>query len=194
MTLLENLAFYPTLFYNLLRNRLSSIDWPWYNRIDETVILGALPFKSMINELIDKENVGGVVCMTEPHEVEHSWVAAKQDWEAKGVSYYWLPIRDFFYTTDVSNVHDAVKFIRNFENSGKSVYVHCKAGRTRSTMVSEKNRISIHGRQLQKNKWYSPAAYTLIKSKRPRIVLYHQQWTTVEDYAKKYVWGEKSNK
>ncbi|CDW54597.1 dual specificity phosphatase [Trichuris trichiura] len=183
MTLLENLAFYPSLFYSLLRNRLSSIDWPWYNRIDETVILGALPFKSMINELIEKEHVGGILCTTEPHEVEHSWAAAKQDWEAKGVSYYWLPIRDFFYTTDTSNVHDAVKFIRNFENSGKSVYVHCKAGRTRSTMI-------VLCYLMEKNKWYSPAAYTLIKSKRPRIVLYHQQWTTIEDYAKKYVWGK----
>lgn len=57
-------AFYPSLTYNIIRNYLQPKRWPWYSRIDETVLLGALPFQSMTKEFL-KENVGGVVCCTE---------------------------------------------------------------------------------------------------------------------------------
>lgn len=46
-----NFLYYPTLAYNLVRNKIGPTDWPWYSRIDETVILGALPFKSMIDDV-----------------------------------------------------------------------------------------------------------------------------------------------
>ena len=36
-------AFIPTLLWNLLRSR---IDRNWYDRITETIVLGALPFHS----------------------------------------------------------------------------------------------------------------------------------------------------
>ncbi|KRX81424.1 PAX-interacting protein 1 [Trichinella sp. T6] len=179
MGLLSWATFYSTLSYNLLRNRLSETDWPWYSKIDETVILGALPFKSMMNELIDKEHIGGVVCLTEPHEIEHRWAAAKDDWEARGVSYFWLPIRDFWYSTSLENVREAVKFIEECEQSGKKVYVHCKAGRSRSAMI-------VMCYLMQKHGWYSTAAHALLKSKRPRIVLWHDHWLTIEQYAKTF--------
>jgi atypical dual specificity phosphatase len=37
------ITFYPSLFYNVVMERVTNRDW--YNRIDETVILGALPFR-----------------------------------------------------------------------------------------------------------------------------------------------------
>ncbi|KAL1237099.1 Phosphatidylglycerophosphate phosphatase PTPMT1 [Trichinella pseudospiralis] len=163
MGLLSLATFYSTLSYNLLRNR-------------------ALPFKWMMNELIDKEHIGGVVCLTEPHEIEHRWAAAKDDWEARGVSYFWLPIRDFWYSTSLENVREAVKFIEECEQSGKKVYVHCKAGRSRSAMI-------VMCYLMQKHGWYSTAAHALLKSKRPRIVLWHDHWLTIEHYAKTFVWG-----
>lgn len=42
-------TFYPTLFYNILMEKISSRQW--YNRIDDTVILGALPFPSLTKEV-----------------------------------------------------------------------------------------------------------------------------------------------
>lgn len=54
-----NFVFYPTLLYNLVRNRISGKKWPWYNRIDELVVLGALPFRWMIPEVsIDRLIIG----------------------------------------------------------------------------------------------------------------------------------------
>ena len=47
--MLPRLAFYPTLAYNVVLERLGFVSW--YNRIDETVILGALPFVSIANKV-----------------------------------------------------------------------------------------------------------------------------------------------
>ncbi|VDP37966.1 unnamed protein product [Soboliphyme baturini] len=182
MGLLMKMVFYPTLLYNVIRNRISSSDWPWYCRIDETVVLGAVPFKSMVDKLIKEENIGAVVSVNEPHEICNRWVAGKEDWNARGVEHFWLCVPDFFGSPPVDDLHSAVKFMNHAQKSGKSVYVHCKAGRTRSVTLAMCY-------LMQKHQWYSPAAYTAVKAKRPRIILYHQQWRTIEEYGKQYVWG-----
>lgn len=46
---LARLLFYPTLAYNVIMEKITSRQW--YNRVDQTVILGALPFKSMTEEV-----------------------------------------------------------------------------------------------------------------------------------------------
>ncbi len=51
MGLLGRLAFYPSLVYNMAMEQLASR--PWYSHIDNTVILGALPFKSMTKMVRD---------------------------------------------------------------------------------------------------------------------------------------------
>jgi hypothetical protein len=45
------MVFYPTLGVSLMRNYFRHQKWPWYSRIDDTVVLGALPFKSMTDEV-----------------------------------------------------------------------------------------------------------------------------------------------
>lgn len=42
-------SFYPTLFYNVFMEKVTSRRW--YDRIDEHTILGALPFRSMAPEV-----------------------------------------------------------------------------------------------------------------------------------------------
>lgn len=81
-------SFYPTLFYNVMMEKVTARRW--YDRIDEHTILGALPFRSMAPQvsedwiglseirvfivkfefqLIEKENVKGVVSMNEDYEL-----------------------------------------------------------------------------------------------------------------------------
>lgn len=43
------LSFYPSLFYNVVMERITLRRW--YDRIDEHTILGALPFRSMAQEV-----------------------------------------------------------------------------------------------------------------------------------------------
>lgn len=42
-------TFYPTLVYNVFMEKVSARNW--YDRIDETVILGALPFRGMTKQV-----------------------------------------------------------------------------------------------------------------------------------------------
>jgi len=50
-TMLARLSFYPTLLYNVLMEKITSRNW--YDRIDDNVILGALPFRGMTNKVSD---------------------------------------------------------------------------------------------------------------------------------------------
>lgn len=47
--MIARLTFYPTLLYNVFMERVTSRRW--YDRIDETVILGALPFRSLTKKV-----------------------------------------------------------------------------------------------------------------------------------------------
>lgn len=46
-------SFYPTLFYNVFMEKVTTRRW--YDRIDEHTILGALPFRSMAQQVIANE-------------------------------------------------------------------------------------------------------------------------------------------
>ena len=45
MSLFNKVTFYPTLFYNVMMTKVTNRKW--FDRIDETVVLGALPFRGM---------------------------------------------------------------------------------------------------------------------------------------------------
>ncbi|VDN51930.1 unnamed protein product [Dracunculus medinensis] len=173
--MLTELAFYPSLGYNLLRNYLQPSSWKWYTRIDDIVIIGALPFKSMVEEL-EKENIGGVVCCTEEFETNAAWGAMnEEDWKKHDVEFYALPMRDFNGSASRNDIDHAVKFVDNIGNRGKSVYVHCKAGRTRSALLTTCY-------LMRKNDWLPNVAFEYLKSKRPHVLLKEAQWRSANEY------------
>ena len=83
--------------------------------------------------MIDKENVKGVVSMNEDFEFILG-VTSPQDWQNFGIKFLQLKTRDIFHSPSQEHIKSGIKFIKQFENTG-SVYVHCKAGRTRSATL-----------------------------------------------------------
>ncbi|XP_057604412.1 phosphatidylglycerophosphatase and protein-tyrosine phosphatase 1 isoform X2 [Hippopotamus amphibius kiboko] len=66
---LARALFYPTLLYTLFRGKVPGpARRDWYHRIDRTVLLGALPLRSMTRRLVQDENVRGVITMNEEYE------------------------------------------------------------------------------------------------------------------------------
>ena len=57
--LLARLLYWPTLAWNVLLGRLLKVR-AWWSRVDEHVILGAVPFRSDV-ELLRREGVLGVI-------------------------------------------------------------------------------------------------------------------------------------
>lgn len=122
-------TFYPTLFYNMFMERVSSRRW--YDRIDDHIILGALPFRSMGEDLVKKENVTAVVSMNEDYEL---WFSNNEErWAKLGVKFLQLATTDIFESPDQGKLQRGVGFINQIVPG--TVYVHCKAGRTRSATL-----------------------------------------------------------
>nr|XP_027198174.1 phosphatidylglycerophosphatase and protein-tyrosine phosphatase 1-like [Dermatophagoides pteronyssinus] len=109
MSLFAKITFLPSLSYNLLRNRWSS--WNWYDRIDNRVILGALPFHgSITNQLYYQENVRSVISMNENFELLFA-VTNQQEWKLLNVDYLQLNTADIFHAPTLKQLIDGVEFI-----------------------------------------------------------------------------------
>ncbi|XP_073999245.1 phosphatidylglycerophosphatase and protein-tyrosine phosphatase 1-like [Rhodnius prolixus] len=166
------LSFYPTLLYNVLMEKVTSRNW--YDRIDETVILGALPFRSMTEQLINEENVRGVVSMNEDYEL-YMFSNTSAEWKSHNVEFLQLSTRDIFEAPCQNKLIQGVQFIKKFSESNASVYVHCKAGRTRSATLVGCYLMSKYG-------WTPEEAVDFMRKKRAHILLHTIQWEALKTY------------
>ncbi|XP_021968323.1 phosphatidylglycerophosphatase and protein-tyrosine phosphatase 1 isoform X2 [Folsomia candida] len=165
-------SFYPTLMYNIAMARVSSRKW--YNRIDNHVILGALPFRGMVDAL-RKENVKGIVSLNENYEL---WLFShnKEGWNKNNIKFLQLPTRDIFEAPCQSKLKEGVDFIKTLKDEG-TVYVHCKAGRTRSATL-------VACYLIEQNKWTPAEAIHHMRSCRSHILLGPQQRRAIDTYYK----------
>jgi len=172
--MLARLSFYPSLFYNVVMEKISARNW--YDRIDDHVILGALPFRSMTKQLIDEEKVRGVVSMNEDYEL-YMFSNNAEEWKDKGVEFLQLSTTDIFEAPSQEKLQKGVKFIKKFENTDNSVYVHCKAGRTRSATL-------VGCYLMQKHGWSPEEAVNFIRNLRPHLLLRSKQWEALNQFHK----------
>ena len=83
-----------------------------------------------------EENVRGVVSMNETYEL--SVLSNLEDgWNKLGVQFLQLPTTDIFEAPCQEKLAQGVDFIKDVaaEDDNASIYVHCKAGRTRSSTL-----------------------------------------------------------
>lgn len=182
-TMFARLSFYPTLLYNVLMEKVTARRW--YDRVDDLVILGALPFRSMTGQLMEQEKVRGVVTMNEDYELS-LWVNGKKEWEELGVQFLQLSTTDIFESPSQEKLLQGVRFVRSFENTGHSVYVHCKAGRTRSATL-------VGCYLMAKHKWDPEKAVDFIRSKREHILLRSRQMEALQEFYQDHVADENSS-
>lgn len=163
------MLFYPTLVYNVVRNRFEE-HFHWWDQVDEHVLLGAVPFPSDVLQLKEL-GVCGVVTLNESYER----LVSGSLYEAHGIENLVLPTRDYLYAPSFVNLCEATDFIHRNASRGKLTYVHCKAGRGRSTtvvicyLVQYKNMTPVE-------------AYEHIRLRRPRVLLASAQWQAVQEF------------
>ncbi|EER94483.1 hypothetical protein BDA96_01G321100 [Sorghum bicolor] len=163
------MLFYPTLVYNVVRNRFEE-HFHWWDQIDEHVLLGAVPFPSDVLRL-KALGVCGVVTLNESYER----LVPTSLYEAHGIENLVLPTRDYLYAPSFVNLCEAADFIHRNASCGKLTYVHCKAGRGRSTTV-----VICY---LVQYKNMTPAeAYEHVRLRRPRVLLAPAQWQAVQEF------------
>jgi len=177
--MVSRVLFYPSLVYGVLLNKISPHSRHWYDRIDETVILGALPFRSIMPQL-KCENVHALVNMTEPFETRFL-VSTNRELASAGMTRLTLSTVDYVASPTQLNLYRGVQFIMKHRREGHSVYVHCKAGRTRSTTLVACYLMQLH-------RWSPERSVAFIRAIRPVIKLRSRQWTALKLYYKSNVY------
>ncbi|XP_020226386.1 putative dual specificity protein phosphatase DSP8 [Cajanus cajan] len=161
--------FYPTLFYNVVRNKIQA-EFRWWDKVDEFILLGAVPFPIDVPRLKEL-GVRGVITLNEPYET----LVPTTLYYAHGIDHLVLPTRDYCFAPSLHDISRAVDFIHENALSGRTTYVHCKAGRGRSTTIVIC--YLVHHKLMTPN-----AAYDYVKSIRPRVLLASSQLQAVQDY------------
>ncbi|XP_026332859.1 phosphatidylglycerophosphatase and protein-tyrosine phosphatase 1 [Hyposmocoma kahamanoa] len=178
--MLARMSFYPTLLYNVVMEKVTSRRW--YDRMDDTVILGALPFQNMTRQLVEEENVKGVVSMNETYELKifsnDAAVSQLHVITLKMMIKQTQPIIPPMFLPP-NNKLPGVPMDQNQMNSG-TVYVHCKAGRTRSATLVGCYLMMKHG-------WTPNEAAEYMRSKRPHILLHTKQWEALDIFHRRHL-------
>ncbi|KAJ4955779.1 hypothetical protein NE237_012562 [Protea cynaroides] len=161
--------FYPTLLYNVLRNMIQS-EFRWWDGVDEFLLLGAVPFPADVPRL-KQLGVCGVITLNEPYET----LVPTSLYLAYGIEHLEIPTRDYLFAPSFGDICQAVDFIHKNASCGKTTYVHCKAGRGRSTTI-------VLCYLVQHKQMTPDAAYEYVRSIRPRVLLASLQWKAVQEY------------
>lgn len=118
--------FWPTFTWNAMLGRILKRR-RWLDRIDDHILLGAMPMRSDVARLAT-EGVTAVVNMCKEYP------GPLDLYEKYGIEQLWLPTVDF-NPPSLADVEKGVQFIHQKIASGGSIYIHCKAGRARSATV-----------------------------------------------------------
>ncbi|XP_030805319.1 phosphatidylglycerophosphatase and protein-tyrosine phosphatase 1 isoform X1 [Camarhynchus parvulus] len=170
------LLFYPSLLYTVARARLPGSRRPWFHRIDEVVLLGALPLRGRIR------GVSPGIAVVSPRPGLSSLSVPAQEWESMGVEQLRLSTVDLTGVPTLENLHKGVEFILRHRACGNSVYVHCKAGRSRSATMVAAYLIQLHH-------WSPQEAIEAIAKIRPHILIRHKQVQVLEKFHRNMITG-----
>ncbi|XP_050367211.1 phosphatidylglycerophosphate phosphatase PTPMT2-like [Argentina anserina] len=165
------ILFYPTLLYNVLRNKMEA-EFRWWDEVDQFVLLGAVPFPKDVPHL-KRLGVGGVITLNESYET----LVPSSLYHAHGIEHLVIPTRDYLFAPSFEDISRAVEFIHKNGSSGRTTYVHCKAGRGRSTTI-------VLCYLVEYKNMTPSAALEYVRSRRPRVLLAPSQWKAVQEYSR----------
>ncbi|KAG1479719.1 hypothetical protein G6F57_005928 [Rhizopus arrhizus] len=124
--------FVVSLYYNKLTVNMFGFitGWHWYNRIDDTIILGALPTPSQMKRLHQKERVQVVVNLCQ------EFPGYEKIYKELKIEQIRLETPDFCVPT-LDAIERGIKKILEVKEKGNvSIYLHCKAGKGRSAAIA----------------------------------------------------------
>jgi len=141
-----------SIWYNFARQQ---IDWHKHNQVISGLFLGVIPTATtyigehisnsadqIIEDILNAnptKPLGLVVSVVEPDELAGEGfsgvtMAQPKDWIERNIEHRLVEMRDFSAVVDIKTAIDAILKMKEVIDSGKAVYIHCKAGRSRSAM------------------------------------------------------------
>eukprot|EP01100_Stratorugosa_tubuloviscum_P007652 TRINITY_DN315_c4_g1_i1.p1 TRINITY_DN315_c4_g1~~TRINITY_DN315_c4_g1_i1.p1 ORF type:complete len:243 (+),score=82.92 TRINITY_DN315_c4_g1_i1:78-731(+) len=127
---IARLLFIPTLSFRLIEFFLfGSLKKPWWNKVDELIVLGAFPLPFLLPKLIQQENIKAVINCCEENK------GPTDIYQKYGIVQLYIPTIDYL-PPSLEDCKKAIDFIRTQTSAGNCVYIHCKAGRGRSATIA----------------------------------------------------------
>ncbi|KAA8523198.1 hypothetical protein F0562_009621 [Nyssa sinensis] len=96
-------------------------------------------------------------------------------YHAHGIDHLVIPTRDYLFAPSFVDINRAVDFIHKNASCDRTTYVHCKAGRGRSTTV-------VLCYLVEYKNMTPAAALEYVRSRRPRVLLAPSQWKAVQEF------------
>ncbi|MBC61312.1 MAG: hypothetical protein CMP11_02565 [Zetaproteobacteria bacterium] len=135
--MIKSLIYRISLFYNRIwhtvKIRHSS---KWWNQITKRIFLGALPLKNHRKKMC-QDNIKVVLSMVEDFERRKNFIATpvnKVMWEELGIENYQISVPDF-NPLKLDAIYDGVSIVNRSISEKKNIYIHCKAGKSRSAAI-----------------------------------------------------------
>ncbi|KAK2980266.1 hypothetical protein RJ640_016944 [Escallonia rubra] len=100
--------FYPTLLYNVVRNKIQA-EFHWWDRVDQYILLGAVPFPTDV-PCLKELGVCGVVTLNEPYET----LVPTSLFHAHSIEHLVISTRDYVYAPSYGHICQAVDFIHGY--------------------------------------------------------------------------------
>lgn len=180
------LDYTASFYYNFCR--CLSGQWNWNDKIGDfdkgSIYLGILPFRSNIYdslEFMKTEGINVVVCVTKAFENNSGTFQVPiklADYKEAGIDVFQMPADDF-ETLPEDDLETIASYIDEKIKEGKKVYVHCKAGRGRSTQA-------VIAYLVTKRKMTVDEGFRLVQSKRVQVSLGPARMATLEKIAAKH--------
>lgn len=122
---ISKLFFYPTFPITAIM-RIGN----YWTKVDETLFLGCAPLGALNHpDLMYKMGVRGVVNLC------YEYPGPTTAYSNLGIKQLYFPVVDHT-EVPVENLKEAVAFIKQFQDRGEKVLVHCKAGHGRGASVA----------------------------------------------------------
>ncbi len=156
--------------------------YPSFNKITDQVYLGRIPLKNRGDiKALTQAGITAVLSMVEKFENHtptlFSDPVTPQDWSKLHIRQLQIESRDFS-PLHVSSIEKGVQFIESMVEQGKNVYVHCKAGRTRSSAII----VAYLVKNFPERFSSVEEAIEFVRSLRPIITLSHDKVVRIKDY------------
>lgn len=175
-----------SLTWALAMNAINGEKYRWWEEIDESITLGALPLvnRGHVEELAEK-GISAVLSVVEAFELDSkifSVPARKEEWKEAGVA-----MKQFAAAKGeplpLDLLDDAVEYLRVEIAEGKKVYVHSTTGRERSAMVVICYLMKYNPPK-REDRVYETIGY--VSSKSPQVNLDMEQIKVLIEYKKSY--------
>eukprot|EP01095_Lingulamoeba_sp_RSL-Kostka_P009086 TRINITY_DN310_c0_g3_i1.p1 TRINITY_DN310_c0_g3~~TRINITY_DN310_c0_g3_i1.p1 ORF type:complete len:274 (-),score=94.90 TRINITY_DN310_c0_g3_i1:145-966(-) len=175
--LLYNVSLTYTLFTNF---KNSNKHW---DSVTDGIVLGAIPLSKHKDTLVNEEGITGILTLLESFEIEKGILYAPvqpKEWDAVNVENKWIKTLDY-EPVSPKMLEDGADFIHEHlsKDNNNKIYVHCKAGRGRSTACVITYLCKYKNMKVDE-------AWKLVKEKRSQINLNTRQYKSVELTCKKF--------